>query len=111
MTRGRANFIESKMMTTNAAEIITIAIVDISLVESSKLVSPSRGVVCLVSPTFPEAGIVVTPGDDREAFAHSSSPSIGHELFVVDGARVVVGVAVLGEEGLDGPAFGQAFIN
>lgn len=111
MTRGRANFIESRMMTTNAAEIITIAIVDISLAESSKLFSGSRRVVCLVSSTFPEVGIVVTPVDDKEAFAHSCSPSIGHNLFVVDGVGVVVVEAVRAEDGVDGPAFGQAFFN
>ena len=111
MTRGRANFIESKMMTTKAAEIITIAIVDISLAESSKLLSRSRGVVCLVSSTFPEAGIVVIPGDDNEAFAHSPSPSIGHKLSVVDGVGVVVDGTVSSEEGLGVPAFGQAFFS
>ena len=93
------------MMTTKAAEIITIAIVDISLAESSKLLSRSRGVVCLVSSTFPEAGIVVIPGDDNEAFAHSPSPSIGHKL------SVVVDGTVSSEEGVGVPTFGQAFFS
>ena len=98
-------------MTTKAAEIMTIAIVDISLAESSKLISRSLGVVCLVSSTFPEAGIVVTPGSDEEEFTHSPSPSFGHRPFVDDGVGVIVGAAVRVEEGVDGPAFGQAFFN
>ena len=54
---------------------------------------------------------MVTPGDDEEEFAHSPSIPFGHKPFVDDGVGEVVGEAVRVEEGVDGPAFGQAFFN
>lgn len=99
ITRGRANFIESRTITTRAAEIITTAMVEIS--------PSSQGSSCLIISAVTVGDVKFTNSEkdeDEDEFKHLSSSSLGHIVVPVGVVRVVLGVSGGGGRVVDGQA-------
>ena len=83
ITRGRANFIESRTITTRAAEIITTAMVEMS--------PSSQGSSCLIISAVTVGDVKFTNSEeDKDEFKHLSLSSLGHILVTVGVVRVVL---------------------
>ena len=94
ITRGRANFIESRTITTRAAEIITTAMVEIS--------PSSQGSSCLIISAVTVGDVKFTNSEeDKDEFKHLSLSSLGHIVVPVGVVRVVLGVSRRGNGVVD----------